>query len=368
MYVVERLYAGGPFEIVAEGGYVSPGFMDNHSDMIEQLSQPRPNTVIDFGIALREAEKQLINQGITTMYHAISLYTDNTFGKNAVRTLPNFKKLAVLIKNTNMEQHLINHRIHLRYEIENVSALPFILDLVKKRGIQSLSFTDHTPGQGQYKDLEQYHQQIMGYADGQMTEDEFQKLIAHHQTKQKVAFDDLCKLAKVAQENHIPVASHDDDTVEKLKTNQEFGINISEFPITLEVAQAAKARGMFTVAGAPNVLRGKSHTGNLSACEGVLANAVDILCSDYYPAAMLHAVFKLWQSEGLPLWKAMRLTTANPAAAMGIAAQVGTISPGKRADLLCIALIDHCPIIHNVLLHGQPVSMLCYAGAREGIN
>lgn len=358
--VDERSRSGGGPVIDASGCYLLPGFIDSHSDMIETLIQPRPNTTIDFGIALREAEKQLVTQGITTMYHAVSLYTDDTFGDSKVRTLPNVKKLIGLVRDINAGAHLIHHRIHIRYEIENLPALPFVRTLLEKRLVQQLSFTDHTPGQGQYKNLAVYKQAVMGYGKGRMTEARFSELLEHHTAKQVADFTQLQELARIARENGIPVASHDDDCLEKLDINAALGVGISEFPITMEVAREAKKRGFYTVAGAPNVLRGLSHSGNLSARDAIHAHAVDILCSDYYPAALLHAVFKLHREDGMPLWEAARLTTINPANALGIGAQTGSIAPGKQADLVCVGLVDGCPVVRAVLVNGRTAAVLQY--------
>jgi Metal-dependent hydrolase involved in phosphonate metabolism len=346
-------------ELDAGGAFVTPGFIDTHSDMIEPLIQPRPSTTIDFEIAIREAEKQLITQGITTMYHSVSLYTDSTFGENQVRTLPNVEKLTNIVARLNAGPHLIHHRVHLRYEIENLSALPFVQRMVEQRLIHEISFTDHTPGQGQYSDLAEYKNTVFAYSHGKVNEDLFEKLLAHHRGKKIADFDSLRGIAQTARQNGIPVASHDDDCVEKLETNLALGVEVSEFPVSLEVAREAKKRGFFTVIGAPNLLRGKSHNGNLSAGEAIENGVADILCSDYYPSAILHAVFKLYR-EGVDLPRMIRMVTANPAKAMKIYDERGSLAPGKKADVLLISEFDGHPAVTGAMVNGRFAARLAY--------
>jgi alpha-D-ribose 1-methylphosphonate 5-triphosphate diphosphatase len=343
----------------ADGGYITPGFIDTHSDMIEPLIQPRPSTTIDFEIAIREAEKQLITQGVTTMYHSISLYTDSTFGENKVRTLPNVEKLTKIVARLNAGPHLIHHRIHLRYEIENLEALPFVQRMVDEKLIHEVSFTDHTPGQGQYSDLAEYKNTVFAYSHGKVDEPLFEKIMAHHKEKRVADFDSLCKIAKTARQNGIPVASHDDDCVEKLETNRALGVEVSEFPINLEVAKEAKKRGFFTVIGAPNLLRGKSHNGNLSAAEAIENDVADILCSDYYPSAILHAVFKMHR-EGVELPRMIKMVTANPAKAMRIYDERGSLTAGKKADILMINEFDGHPTVTGTMINGRFAARLVY--------
>ena len=133
--------------------------------------------------------------------------------------------------------------------------------------------------------------------------------------------------------NNIAVASHDDDEVEKLSLVKSYGTTISEFPTTLEVARKAKEMGLWTIAGAPNVLLGGSHSGNLSAAEAIQEQTIDILCSDYYPAALLHSIFKLSEEYGQDLHEMFQLVTLNPAKAVQMDDEIGSIKEGKKATL-----------------------------------
>jgi alpha-D-ribose 1-methylphosphonate 5-triphosphate diphosphatase len=149
-------------------------------------------------------------------------------------------------------------------------------------------------------------------------------------------------LCEMAEHKGVKLASHDDDTVHKVDFVSSMGVTVSEFPVTLEAAREAKRRGMMTVMGAPNAYRGGSNSGNLSALEALKENAVDIFASDYYPAAMLHSVFKLEQENMLPLHEAVKLVSTNPAKAMGLDA-LGSIELGKQADLV---LVDKTSPVH----------------------
>lgn len=138
------------------------------------------------------------------------------------------------------------------------------------------------------------------------------------------------------------------------------GVAISEFPITIDVARQAQQLGLATVVGAPNILLGGSHTGNLSAAEAVKEGCADILCSDYYPAAMLHSIFIMHKQHGVPLPEIVNKLTLNPARAMCIDNDYGSLAVGKKADLLIIKILDGYPVITHALVDGKVISQLEY--------
>lgn len=345
--------------IDARGGWIMPGFVDLHSDYIEKIAAPRPTSLIDFELALYEAERELLTHGITTMFHSLSLSGKTVFKENPIRSSDNVIKLLDLISESNHKAHLIHHRMHLRYEIDNFSQLELVKSLLKTGKIQLFSLMDHTPGQGQYRDLETYRLILAGYHDGDTQKTNH--ILANAMTAEKLTLEDLTELAAIAHENEIPVASHDDDSSEKLDIVEQLNSCISEFPITLEVAAEAKARGLSTVGGAPNVLLGKSHAGNLSVKEAVKENLIDILCSDYYPAAMLHAVFTLWKEGIVELHEAVKLVSENPAKAVGIDHEVGSITTGKMADLLIVDYAGNkIPVVTHTFVKGVLVNETTY--------
>lgn len=346
--------------IDAHGRFVTPGFIDIHSDRIEQFILPRPTARFDFELALKECERELLHQGITTMFHSLSLFKDERFGKSPLRTLDSVRELAVLTKNIHERFHLIHHRFHLRIEIDNLDAYSIAEDMIKQGLVHEISFMDHSPGQGQYRNLALYHQTIAKYQGCDTEEIDFEAFLAEEETKDVMSFEQLKALCDLAHEHGIAVASHDDDTIEKLQVNREIGVDISEFPITVETAKHANDMGFATVVGAPNILRGGSHSGNMSAAGAIAAGCADILCSDYYPPAILHGIFMMHQKYGVPLPEMVNKASLNPAKAVGLGSLYGSIEPGKKADILIIELLDGYPVITHVLVDGCATSRVEY--------
>jgi alpha-D-ribose 1-methylphosphonate 5-triphosphate diphosphatase len=216
---------------------------------------------------------------------------------------------------------------------------------------------DHTPGQGQFRDIEIHKKLLIDHR--RFSEEEAMEII--EQSLKQTKLDDhlLKELADLAREHRIPIASHDDDTLEKLELVKDWNATISEFPIELHVAQKAKEMGLYVVMGAPNALLGKSHSNNLSAMEALEHNVVDILCSDYYPSSLLHAAFKL-HAKGLPIYEAINMVSLNPAKALYIDHEVGSIEVGKKADLLIVDEEQSRPVLKTVLVNGNVVCQMNY--------
>jgi alpha-D-ribose 1-methylphosphonate 5-triphosphate diphosphatase len=344
--------------IDAEGGYLAPGFVDIHSDYIETMAAPRPTSMMDFKMSLRETEKILVNQGITTMFHSLSLYKRDDFSFKPIRFTENVRKLMNAIEETHNNKHLIRHRFHARFEIDNVDEVENLKTYIKDGKVHLISFMDHSPGQGQYRNLEIYRNTLKGYRD--LSDKEVDTIIDEH-NKEKCTIETINDIAKLAHLKKISVASHDDDSSEKIELVSNIGAKISEFPITMNVAKEAKKAGMYTMVGAPNVLMGGSHSGNLSAAEAIQMETADILCSDYYPPAMLHAVFTLHEKHGQELHKMFNLVTINPAKAVNMDDTIGSIKEGKKADLLIIKKIEgDFPVITTVLVDGKVISRIHY--------
>lgn len=345
--------------IDAAGGYVSPGFIDIHSDYIEHMAAPRPTSLINFNLSLRETEKELISHGITTMFHSLSLYKGTEYSYKPIREPENVRKFIDLINQTHRMKHLVRHRFHARFEIDNVNEMNNLKKYIHENKVHLVSFMDHTPGQGQYRHLEVFRNTVKGYSN--ISDASIDVLIQNHQTKEKLSIEDMREIAYLAREHNIAIASHDDDTIEKLELIHSYGTSISEFPITLEVAHKAKELGLYTIAGAPNVLLGGSHSGNLGAAEAIQKQAIDILCSDYYPAALLHSVFELVNKYEMDLVEMMKLVTINPARAVNMDHELGSIQEGKKADLLIIEKItDEFPVITAVFVDGKLIQKTNY--------
>jgi alpha-D-ribose 1-methylphosphonate 5-triphosphate diphosphatase len=348
--------------IDARGAFVLPGFVDIHADYIERMAAPRPTSLMDFSLSLREAERELATHGITTMFHSLAFFDHLVFDSNPIRDPENTKRFIDIIEASHSSRHLIRHRFHARFEIDNLRRVEEISGYIREGKVHLISFMDHTPGQGQYRDLEMYRGTIKGYRD--LSEREIDEAIVKLQSRAKLEESTIRAIAELAIANGIAVASHDDDTAEKLAYVRGLGATISEFPITIEAAREARRLGMRTAIGAPNVLLGGSHSGNLSAKEAVLDGSADILCSDYYPAALLHAVFMLAGEPGIGLAAAARLATLNPARAVKMGDELGSLKPGKKADVLIVERLEGgFPAVTTAIVDGRVIMTTDYRRA-----
>lgn len=367
-------YATGFPLVDARGAYVTPGMVDIHSDYIESVASPRPSVVMSLPTSLYKVDRELVAHGVTTIYHSLSVFGGDEFGHKTIRSFENVSRLVDVVasmREGEEHDHLIRHRLHLRVELDAVERFDEIRSYIESGKVDLMSFMDHTPGQGQYRDLAIYNDTLKGYREG-MTDEEVAEVVAQRQNARKLGYDQLKTLSDIAHDKGISIASHDDDTIEKLDAMEAFGIAISEFPIELPVALEAKSRGLHTLAGAPNVMLGHSHSGNLSAREGVREGAIDLLCSDYYPAALIDAVFTLHRA-GMDLSSAFALVTVNPARAVGIDHALGSIAVGKRADILLVREIGcgpdaeiTTPVITRAFVGGNSVYRSHYPDQPRG--
>jgi alpha-D-ribose 1-methylphosphonate 5-triphosphate diphosphatase len=350
-----RPAAYDPDDIDASGEWVLPGLIDSHSDAIETELQPRPSSHFPIDLSFYELEKKLVGEGITTIYHSLSLQNRNP--KKWARQNQSVIQIVDGIRKQSKERHLITNKIHIRYEISNCEAVPLVTEFMEEGKIDQLSFMDHTPGQGQFRDLEVHKRLLVEHRH--MSEEEAMRTIQESKNREKVNHATLCELAEIAHANNIPLASHDDDSVEKLELIKPWKTAISEFPISLEVAIAAKDRGLNVVMGAPNVLLGRSHSNNLSALEAINHGVVDMLCSDYYPSSLLHAVFHLYH-QGFAMQAVVNMVSKNPAQALNLADEAGSLEVGKQADVLVVSEHNKRPMLQKVFSNGQLVCQMDY--------
>ena len=224
--------------------------------------------------------------------------------------------------------------------------------LIENNEIDLISIMDHSPGQGQFKDIEAFKDYLA--RTYKKTEDELQELIEKKMAQSVGTMDRIKTLIQKAMDHNIQIASHDDDTAQKVDLLKGLGVTISEFPINFEAAQAAKSHHISTIFGAPNILRGRSQSGSMRALDAVSANVADCLCSDYHPASLLVAAFRLPEITAMSLPEAIRLVTLNPAQAAGLNDR-GEIAVGKRADLVCVSHIQGLVQAQYVFSAGIPV-------------
>lgn len=345
----------GSRDIDAAGQWVLPGLVDSHSDAIEQEIRPHVRSLLPADFALRELERKLAGQGITCMYHALGLARLQE--SNTVRTPEVIRSIVAAVERAAAERPFIRHRIHLRFEITRGDLADFVCELLADGRIHQLSLTDHTPGQGQYRDMALYRTNIQQHTG--VSDEEADRFLGEQLGRGKVDADRLQAMTELARRRGVPIASHDDDTIEKLDWVARLHATICEFPIELDVARTARARGMHVVMGAPNVLKGQSTNNNLSALEAIEADAVDMLCSDYYPPSLLQAVFLLHRSGcGMP--RAVNMASRNPARALGIDGTVGSLEVGKAADIITVREWREFPAVTGVWADGESVFRMNY--------
>jgi len=335
-----------------KGKLLMPGMIDLHCDALEKEVEPRPGVHFPLDFACAQADKRNAAAGITTIYHALSFAHDelgvrnNDFAAEIARAVHQWQPHA-----------LIDNRVHCRYEITDETGLPVLKQLLAENAMHLISMMDHTPGQGQFKDMAAYHSYLS--RTYKKTADEVEVILERKLEAASGAFSRMQELAFNAHQAGISVASHDDDSKERVETMSGIGADISEFPISLEAAQAAKAAGMSTIFGAPNILRGKSQSGSMKAIEAIHEGVADCLCADYSPASLIVAVFKLPELCDLALPAAIRLVTSNPAQAARLHDR-GEITVGKRADLIVVDTPAGLPQVTDVWSNGIAVYHVSY--------
>jgi len=335
-------------EIDAEGMYVFPGFVDIHGDAIEKEVQPRPNSLFPLDSALYEMEKKLAACGITTMYHSLSLGVGLS-----IRGVELVTRMLDLIRRYRCERTMIRHRTHLRYEVLYAELIETAESLIESGTVDYFSYMLHAPGVGQYKREGSFVAYVM---KNQGVNREEATAIADDVVRMSQAIDwaRIERLCEAARAKGVAVASHDDDSIELVDRTARFGASVVEFPLNLETAAYAASRKLHVCVGAPNIVRGGSHDANLRAIDAVLADAADIVCSDYYPPSMLLAVFRL-ADAGIPLHRAAAMASLHPARAVGIDRDFGSIEVGKFADLLLVEDRNGYPNLRKTIVGGVPV-------------
>jgi alpha-D-ribose 1-methylphosphonate 5-triphosphate diphosphatase len=348
---IEEWRRKNPSAAVLDAGrrYVLPGLIDIHCDAIEKEVQPRPNTLFPLDMALLAFERKLPVNGITTMYHSLSLGVGLSLRGDHLLT-----GMVEHIHRYRSKRTMIRNRIHLRFEVSHLAGMPMVEQYLKEKTIDYLSFMDHSPGIGQYREPGSFERYVM--KNQGVGIDEVKVIIdGLIERRQQVKQEHLYQLGKLAAERGIAIASHDDDTVEKVEESIGCGVTICEFPVNLETAKHAAQRGLHVCVGAPNVVRGVSHDKNLRAFDAITAGAADIICSDYHPSSMLAAVFKLSDEGTAALPEAVRMVTLHPAQALGASSELGSIEPGKAADLIIVDQYEGQPWVTNTIVAGYPV-------------
>jgi len=306
------------------GDLLLPGLIDLHGDAIEKEVEPRPNAFFPLPVALDAIDRRMAAAGVTTAFHGISFaegelgVRDVAFAETLARGLHGFKGA-------------VDHRVHIRYELTDAGSETRVTRLIDEGVASLLSFMDHTPGQGQFKDAAAYGaylSRVYAKGDGEILE-----RINAKQAEAGNLVARVQRLANHARPHGVALAGHDDEGAERVAFMARVGATISEFPLDLDTARAGCAAGLVTLFGAPNVLRGRSQSGALSARDAIVAGVAGALCSDYAPQAMLPALGVLTGEMGLAWPQALDLLAGAPARATGLSDR-GEIAKGWRADLI----------------------------------
>lgn len=309
----------------ARGLLVVPGIVDIHGDSFERQLQPRPGVDFPPDIALADTEAQLLANGITTAFHGITLSWEP-----GLRSPDAWTALLAALR---ARSWTCDMRVHLRWEAYNLDALETALADIAAGHVHLVAFNDHTPSI-----LKKLADPVAGakYSDrAGMKLDAFRDLAERIGARVDAVPAARARIAAVARNAGIPLASHDDASVPERIAFRELGARICEFPMAEEVGEAARAAGDWVVMGSPNVVRGRSHLGWASAARLAEAGICNVLSSDYYYPAMLRAALTLAGRGVLDLAQAWSLISANPARAAGLSDR-GMISPGQRADLVVL--------------------------------
>ncbi len=335
-----------------QGDYLGPGLVELHTDNVERHLEPRPKVRWPFRAAILAHDRELAGAGITTVFDAIRV------GSIISNTGAGYPKYARQMTDEIMDVRAagllrISHHIHLRAEVCSETLIDELDEFSSDDRIGVVSMMDHTPGQRQFVDLAKFETYVRGkrtYTDEQWVGyvDFLYGLQAQLGTKHEAA------TVAAAKRLGATLASHDDTTAEQVTASHSYGVRVAEFPTTVAAADACHAKGIATIMGAPNLIRGGSHSGNVAAAELARMDRLDILSSDYVPAALLMAAVQLGDLWG-DLARGMRTVTAAPAQAVGLADR-GTLGIDQRADIIRFAIHDQTPVLKETWSAGKRVS------------
>ncbi len=334
------------------GAYLLPGLVELHTDHLESHYRPRPGVAWPALGALLAHDAQIAAGGITTVYDALRAGTFDS--EEAEMREANGALSRAILEATATGMLRADHRIHLRCELPCPDTLEVTEEMVADGVVQLLSVMDHTPGERQFVRIEKFREyylgrKIMSPETLEVFITERRELHARHAHRNRRAIVDL------ARQSGLRLASHDDATEAHVAEAVADGVTIAEFPTTAEAAQSAHSRGLAVLMGAPNLIRGGSHSGNISTGEVAASRCLDLMSSDYVPASLLHAAFRLpLQVPGMTLPEAVTTVSANCARAVGLDDR-GEIAVGKRADLVEVRLMEGYPVVKSVWRAGQRV-------------
>jgi alpha-D-ribose 1-methylphosphonate 5-triphosphate diphosphatase len=323
-----------------DGDYLLPGLIELHTDNLEKHLVPRPGVEWNTDAAFVIHDAQVAAAGITTVFDALAIGTRANAGLRGRDLQTKCAQALTRFHDRNLLR--AEHFLHLRCEIATADVVEVFDSLCKHPLLRLASVMDHTPGQRQWHDREQWRR--FQERNGKLTDEHVTTALAELADEQE-RYADTHRREIVARCKSLglPVASHDDTLVEHVEQAAAEGIVLAEFPTTRIAAETAREYRISTIMGAPNIVRGGSHSGNVSALELAKADLLDILSSDYVPSSLLTAVFDLVDKAGWTLPRAMATVSAEPARTAGLHDR-GAIAPGLRADFVRVTMLDTLPV------------------------
>ncbi|PZQ49699.1 MAG: phosphonate metabolism protein PhnM [Rhodovulum sulfidophilum] len=337
--------------IDCEGDFLVPGLIELHTDNLERHLQPRPDAHWPVPAAIVAHDAEMAGVGVTTVFDALRV---GSLVANKAGYARYARDLATGIATLRRRGALrISHHLHLRAEICSETLIEELAEFGPEDAVGILSLMDHTPGQRQYVDVEQmrrYYTKRRGFDDA-----DFARHVAFMTgLTERLGAAHAAAAVAAARRLGAVLASHDDTDAGHVAASAAQGATLAEFPTTLEAARACRAEGIAVMMGAPNLLRGGSHSGNVAAEDLARAGLLDILSSDYAPSALLMGAARLAELSG-DLPGAIATVTSAPARAARLADR-GRIAPGLRADLVRVRLGDNPPIVRGVWVAGARVA------------
>lgn len=323
-----------------DGDYLLPGLIELHTDNLEKHLAPRPGVQWNTDAAFVIHDAQVAAAGITTVFDALAIGSRANAGLRG-RDLQ--MQCAASLNRLSARKLLrAEHFLHLRCEIASADVVDMFDALCTHPLLRLASVMDHTPGQRQWHDREQWRR--FQERHGKLSDEHVENALAELSIEQE-RYADAHRSEIVARCKRIgiPVASHDDTLIEHVEQARAEGVVLAEFPTTRVAAEAAHAHGISTIMGAPNIVRGGSHAGNVSALELAKAGLLDILSSDYVPSSLMTAVFELVDKAGWSLPHALATVSAEPARTAGLDDR-GAIEAGLRADFVRVTMLDSLPV------------------------
>jgi len=335
------------------GDLLLPGLVELHTDHLEAHYVPRPKVYWNPVAAVVSYDGQLATCGITTALDSLRVWREEGIEEVDGEAFT----LAEAIATARTDGLLrVDHFLHLRCEVPMPDVVVDASELFGRPDVRLASLMDHTPGQRQFRDEAKLRDYYRGKKGG-MTDSELDRLFERRIRFQALyASANYAALVKLAQLHGTPLASHDDTTLDHVKQSVDDGVAIAEFPTTVEAADALHDAGVKVLMGAPNLVRGGSHAGNVATADLAQAGVLDILSSDYVPASLLMAALRLPTAvPAIDLPAAVRTVTKTPAEAVGLLDR-GEITPGRRADLIRVRVVHDVPSVRCVWLCGQRVA------------